>query len=243
MGRLQIDLLPEPWEGWQAEFDRLMRDPYLQRKYDRQRRLTEKHDYIARCCAEITTQSLQGRIIDVGPGPGEWLEICRLFNRDIMGVDAAGGDGGMGTGYVQLSKLMHQRQQIPCLYLGWQVCVEQLHQAEPDELGGPVASFNFQGSWEQCYAEHLDGPPHHLHHEAQQQTWRWEPPLRDAWIEAFEGMKKHLSPGGIILNWANGVGGDGAAARYNDEICRVAECCGLKLIKRYGNLHHKWRKS
>jgi len=222
--------------GWQTDFDRLLRDPYLARKYDRQRRVQDHLRYLQKYAPEVLGPATKSTyIIDVGCGAGETLEWARVFKWRTIGIEAPGGDGGMGDGYWQLSKLMHQRQGLAVLYCGWQAYVQRY---------GHVASlFNFRGSWSQSYANFLDGLPHHIHHDCHQQTWRWGVELREAWAAAFEFMAHWLVPGGHILIAANDTGGSGCRARYNQEMQEVASEAGLKLV-REGNkgLLLKWRK-
>jgi hypothetical protein len=237
--RNDLPLRPVPREDWQQDFDRLMRDEYLRRKYERTARVAEHLAYIRYHCPELT-KSGEGLVVDVGPGPGEFLEWCRKFGWKTLGVEAMSGAGGMGDGYLQLSRLMLERQGIDVRYCGWRQFVTHL-QADSCEL--EVAFFGFRGSWAQCYAEFVGGPPHHTHHDVKRQFWQFDYHLRSAWLDAFEAMEKRLVCGGSVLIAANRLGEQSGQDQYCREIRRVAERAGLTLVKREDNWVHQWRKA
>lgn len=237
-------LKPVPYDDWQDDFDTLMRDTYLSQKYSREVRLDEHLDYIRRHCHEVT-QKLPGVVVDVGPGPGEFLEWCRHYGNRIYAVDSPpDGLGGMGSGYVKLSRLMLDRQEIPRTGEGWLRFVDQLPAipSMPKELTPGVSLFNFRGSWAQCFAHLVSGPPHHLHHNVQQQRWKWGRQQREEWVDAFEAMVGALLPGGHILIAANRLGEPSEWEIYVREIKAVAEACGLTLVHEYDGYVHKWRR-
>lgn len=234
-----LPLLPVPSPEWQAEYDALMQDPYLRRKYDRQARIIEHWEYLNRLAPEVLTPGPEG-VMDIGCGPGEGIELCKSFGRDATGVEPPTGTGGMGTGYHRLSQLIHERQGIHVSYCGWQELVEFLLYVDlPSEL-----AFLSRGSWEQCYSEHLVGDPHHVHHDCHLQTWDWSFDLGRKWKRAFDAMVRCLVPGGFVLIWANGTGPSSGEdqQRYDTEIRKVAESSGLVLDYSEPPRLHRWRK-
>ena len=118
-------LRPSPFPEWDDEFARLMRVPYLAKKYNREVRIKEHFDFLRTYCPDILLGG-DGLVIDIGPGPGEALEICREYGWKTIGVDAPSGDGGMGTGYVKLSRMLHERQGLDVRYCGWQDFVRMM---------------------------------------------------------------------------------------------------------------------
>lgn len=236
----KLELLPLPHKEWQAEYNRLMRGAYLKRKYSRHGRLVEKRDYIVQLCPELLTAMHAGLlVIDVGTGPGEFLEIARQLGWSVGGIEAPGGEGGMGDEYWRLSRLLHERQVLAVEYCGWRHHVALFGDDAP---AGDVFLFNFQGSWEQCYHVHLEGEPHHVHHKASAQRWRFTDWLLAEWHVACRYMARRLVKGGLVLNWGNGTDGAGNEAQYAREIRRTAEEAGLELVKHEGTRLHKWRK-
>jgi len=213
-----------------------MRDPYLARKYDRERRLREHLHYLQRYAKEVFAKPLPStRIVDVGCGAGETLEWARVFGWNAVGVEAPSGEGGMGEGYWRLSQLLHERQKLTVLYCGWRNYIKKECHA--------AAFFNFRGSWAQSYADFLDGPPHHVHHDCHRQAWRWGVELQEAWRLAFDYMASVLVPGGHILIAANDTGGSTCRARYNKEMQTSATAAGLKLVREENKgLLLKWVK-
>lgn len=239
-----LPLHPIPFSEWEVDFVRLLRDEYLRKKYRRERRVREKFDYIVRNCPEIMRRpSGSGgiRVVDVGPGPGEFLEWARHYGWDEVGIDTLQGDGGMGDGYLALSQLLADRQGVFVSYCGFDSYVAVLHES-PQHPDTDVQLFNFQGSWAQCFAEFVSGEPHHVHHDAKLQRWEFTAELRTAWIEAFEGMAKHLVPGGSVLIYANQLGDDRNRAEYDKTLLDVADACGLALTKHEPTNLHKWTK-
>jgi len=222
--------------SWHAAFDRLMRDPYLSKKYNRERRVADHLHYLQRYAPEVLGQPItRTKIIDVGCGAGETLEWARTFGWETLGIEASGGEGGMGSGYWELSRLMHKRQGLHVLYCGWQGYIKHHSHA--------AALFNFRGSWAQSYAEFLGGEPHHVHHNCRQQWWKWGGELREAWALAFEFMRKNLIPGGHIVIAANDTGGSSCRARYNKDMQDLAKGAGFKLVREENKgLLLKWRK-
>jgi hypothetical protein len=93
-----------------SEIEGLLQDPYLSKKYNRDVRLKDKMDYIQRVTPEVTNAGLS--IVDVGPGPGEYLEWCRYFGNAILGVDSPY-ENAMGAEYEKLSRICHRWQEIP----------------------------------------------------------------------------------------------------------------------------------
>src|SRR5690606_26418783 len=80
--RSRVQLNPPPSAEWQYAAATLLDDPWLARKVDRERRLKEHRAYMERYCAELDGKGL---VIDIGPGPGEFLELCRAKGHDILG--------------------------------------------------------------------------------------------------------------------------------------------------------------
>lgn len=237
--RLPLNTVPSA--EWQSEFERLMRDPYLAKKYNRAERLQEHMAYIQDFCPEVSRR-LPGDVVDIGPGPGEFLELVRMFGNSVYGVDAETGTGGMGDGYLSLSRLLCARQRVPVAYGGLPWFVSHLKATR--EIGITAeALFNFRGSWAQCWHEHIGGEPHHLHHDVRKQYWIFGTKQRDAWLETFEVMHKRLIPGGHVLIAANRLGGSDSQQQYDEEIRKIAEVCGFRLVLEKDGWVHKWRKA
>ncbi len=239
---MELPLYPVPDEEWQAEFDRLLRaDAYLRKKYNREARVIEHRQYITQNCPEIITAE-PGLVVDLGLGAGELLEFARAFGHRAIGIDAPTGEGGMGNGYLRLSKLMHVRQKLDVDYTGGPAFFRELAKLSNAEIYGDMVLLSARGSWAQCWAKYVGGPPHHINHDCTQQYWIWSDRLRVEWRRAFRAMFKHLRPGGCVLIAANRLGERTNQQRYDSEITATAEAAGFESVKTADSYVHKWRK-
>jgi hypothetical protein len=224
-----------PSEAWQTEYDALVQDPWLRRKIDRNRRLREHSEYIDEHCEILKTDG-GGCVVDVGPGPGEFLEIARALGHTILGIDAPRGDGGMGDSYLKASQLMHQRQGIECDYQGFWHWIKYLDKL----INKPGLLFvNFRGSIEQCFSGHMRGIPHDKHHCSKRLSWKEERRTEIDLAYALEVIGKHLMPGGEIMIHANGA----ENTEYYDMVMSQTKISGLKLVLQKDLVLHKWKKS
>lgn len=234
----ELPLLPAPDAEWTARFERLMQDGFLAGKYDRARRLEDKGRYLHDHLPELVSRPAPGTtVVDVGPGPGEFLEWCRYLGYEIRGVDAAAGRGGMGDAYLELSRLLTRRQQVPVDYCGLAAWI-----ARHDEILRPqsVALVNSQGSIEQACSHLMEGSPHDQHHDCRRLRWRAGDELAAFFDEMLSAWKSWLVPGGTIFIYANGAANTRA---YEKAIERAARRVGgLTLTYRRKRIH-KWLKA
>lgn len=184
------------------EYERLMQDAWLARKTNRERRLNEIINYIDQNCIAEMNPHKKGLVVDIGPGPGEFLEIARLKGNKILGVDAPSGKGGMGENYVRVSQLMHIRQKIPVMYVRFTVWLssQTASQTAPD-----CKLINFRGSIEQCFSKYMDGPGHDKHQDCMQLSWKENDATIDAIEHSMEIMSQLLVRRGAVLIHANGA--------------------------------------
>ncbi|MCP3683534.1 MAG: class I SAM-dependent methyltransferase [bacterium] len=231
-----MELKQIPSVEWQKKYDKLMKDPYLSKKYDRKRRIKEKRKYISELCPEI--KRLRGKLIlDIGPGPGEFLEVCREFGHNVWGIDAKLNDAEMGDEYIQLSKLMSERQKILVDYVGFEDYLINDIAEDTDE--NEVYLINFQGSLEQAFAKYMKGPRHRETKDASQLAWVIDDDLKHIFNLMFEEFHRILEPGGYVLIYGNGAKNVGA---YDKLISATAAKYGFKLYLKKSHRLHKWRK-
>lgn len=242
---IDLPLMPipqRPYPGWQAEFDRVTSDQYVARKYNRAERIAEKLAYIEDHCPEVKQGG--GAVLDLGPGPGEYLEICRHFGNHVAGIDAPTGDGGMGNEYLLLSELMCQRQRITV----WRNGLLPIINGESPlgssgsriHLQPGFSLINSQGSIEQCFAHRMVGTPHHVHKNCRLLAWKVDDELRAEFRQMMERFHWLLRPGGAVLIYANGAAN---TPEYTREIKEAADAAGLKLVREDvdGRLH-RWER-
>lgn len=195
-----VDLMgreePEP-TGRLAE---LMADPWLHEKLRRDRRLREHGDYLERLVPWIADVE-PGLVIDIGPGGGELLEICRELGHEVIGIDAVSGSGGMGAAYLEASQLLTKARGLQVNYCGiW------CHAKTGVVFGKKGAVLiNSRGSLEQVFSDYMDGPPHDEHHKASQMTWRLGDKMTvTAMRRLMDWAAFQLRPGGVFLCHLNG---------------------------------------
>lgn len=227
---------------WEARRDLLVRgDDWLQRKTDRLRRLGEISEYVKTNCPEIM-KTPKGLVVDIGPGPGEFLEIARHYGHEVFGVDAETGTGGMGNKYLDLSRLMTERQRVNVEYCGFEFWLTNIFTHgtyEWRELASSCVLINSRGSIEQSMSAHMEGIPHHVHHDCKQLAWKDSGETRDAFGGMFAKFKRLVKPGGHVLIHANGSAND---KFYDEVVCESAERNAFKLVGGAGLTLHKWAR-
>lgn len=240
-----VDLRPVPSEAWQTEYDALMDNPWLASKLERAKRIDESYKYIGEHLPEMFLMP-KGVVIDIGPGPGEFLEIARNLGHDAIGIDAETGDGGMGNEYLRVSQLMTLRQNINVTYTGFETWVKRFGVDgcwDISKSENTIAVINSRGSIEQCLSDYMTGTPHDQHHRSDQLDWKMETATSEILLDAFEVFAKLLRPGGILLIHANGTGSNQSRYWYDACVCACGVSVGLKLVKQEGTRLHKWEKS
>ena len=225
-----------PDENWQSRYNEVMQDAFLQKKYCRSRRLLDKWNYIHQFLPELVCPNPNGVVVDIGPGPGEFLELCRELGYGIQGVDAATDFGGMGAPYLTLSRLMTSRNKIPVEYSGLK---NWLDYHNPRIEPGSVALINSQGSIEQSCSHLMDGPSHELHHDCRQLKWQKGPELASFFLNMMKCFNRWLRPGGMVFIYANGAANTRIYRRVIEKSARQIE--SLKLVYREDRIH-KWVK-
>lgn len=230
-----MKLKPVPNKTWQQKYDKLMTDPYLSKKYLRERRLKDKQKYINELCPEV--KRLKDKlIIDIGPGPGEFLELCREYGHKVLGIDAKLKDSEMGDEYIQMSKLMTTRQKIDVMYCG---LVDFIETKSAEIKDDSVLLINSQGSIEQSFAQYMEGPRHRETKNASLLSWVITEELTALFDKMFVEFARMLNISGSVLIWANGAKN---SPQYDNMILNSAAKCGLKLVYKKGKTLHKFRK-
>lgn len=232
---MKLKLNPIPDEAWKDKFDKVMENPYIKTKYDREKRIKEKKQYIKDYLPEVHGGEPKN-ILDIGPGPGEFMEICRWYGHDVWGVDAMKGDCEMGEEYLELSMLMNERQKLDVWNWGARmVFTEDISFPFP-----PVNIVNCQGAIEQIFKDHLEGPPHIEHHDARQLSWIESDKLNEDFLKFFSGIDEILAPGGILLIYANGAKN---TIKYHNLLMATMDKLNYKNVFSNRLTLHKFEKS
>jgi len=224
-----LSLYPLPSEDWQTQYDSLLKDPYIASKYNRVNRLQNKIKYIAEFLPELM-QLKEGKVLDIGTGPGEFLEVCRDMNFEVFGVDAPIGHSEMGDEYLLLSKLMTERQQLNVTYSG----------VDLDSFAdNTFALVNLQGSIEQVFKDYMIGTPHRLHKNANLLSWDIGDKLTEKMRLFLTNIYRILVKDGILMIYANGAQN---VKEYDDMMADLAEKIGFKKVIQSKHSIHKLQK-
>jgi len=233
---MTLELKPIPSNTWQAQYNVLMQDKYLSKKYNRKRRIKDKRKFMGEMTPELK-HCTDKIVLDIGPGMGEYLEICREFGHKVYGIDAEIDDCEMGNEYIKMSKLMIDRQKIAVKYIGF----DRYLDGAPAYhfLDGSVFYIVMQGSIEQCFKDYMTGPPHRKTKKASGLKWKTDKPTWDIFYKMFEEFDRILVDGGYIVIWANGSKNN---VEYDDMILRTAKKFpAFKLFKKIKKTFHKFR--
>lgn len=216
-----------------------MADDWVRWKTDRIRRFREHAQYLLQYGRELLDLQSGGLVIDLGPGPGELLEIARAMGFDAKGYDSKDGVGGMGPKYCAASRLMHTRQRLDVCYGGLDAFIHRYDQKIED--AGRAMLINSRGSIEQAMSRHMSGPPHNWHHNVRLLSWKQMGSTFDGFVCLFVAFRDALAVGGSVLLRANGSANDS----YYDRtvIGAASEAGGLKLVMHEKPLLHKFVKT
>lgn len=233
---MEPKLNPVPSAEWQAKYDELMKDPYLSKKYNRNKRIKDHKEYIKKCTPEIT-RCIGRTVLEIGPGMGEWLELCSMYGHDGIGIESELNESEMGNEYSQMIKLMAERQNLNINFVGF---VNYLYSEDKFIEPGSIFYINIRGSIEQCFKDYMTGIPHKITKNAHGLKWNITTELWDLWDKMVAEFDRILEVGGFIYCWANG-------SQNNPEydnlwLETLKKYPKLKLFKKEGKLQHKIRK-
>jgi len=190
-----MELKPIPNEEWRQKFDKVMLDPYIKKKYNREKRIQDKNQYISSYLPRIRSESNLS-ILDIGPGPGEFMEICQEYGHTTKGIDGLIENCEMGNEYMILSSLFAERQELDISYTGLNIQDWGYEDSQFDII-------NSQGSIEQVFRDYLVGIPHKVHKDCRKLNWREDDKTEDA-IRAFVSEAyRCLKPLGTLCIFAN----------------------------------------
>jgi len=196
-------------------YNELIKDDYIMKKCaNRAKRIKDIKDYVNNLAPEIFHESNKNLnhlyVIDIGPGPGELLELARHHGYGHLGFDAPLDDCEMGDKYIKFSHLMAKRQNINIEYCDFYKKIGNLGLQD-----STVVFINSRGSIEQVFRDHLVGVPHKVHKEAKRLAWKIDDDLKDKFRSMFLEFSRVLVTGGTILIHGNGASN---VNEYNDLI-------------------------
>jgi hypothetical protein len=196
-------------EAWEL----LSGNPWLQKKTGRGRRLKELREYVDTYLPEMKERPLQG-FLDIGPGPGELIELAMAESMDGYGWDAESPEGGMGNDYLRYSRLMHTTRGLDVTY-----CND--FRPISTRFRNALSIINLRGSIEQVMSPYMVGEPHHVHQDCRKLAWD-ETLGEGALISFFRVMRESLTDNGILMIAANGAMN---VDWYDDAVRRLSGEC------------------
>jgi SAM-dependent methyltransferase len=220
---VKIPLKKVPSGDWIKEYEKVLDDPYIKKKYDRDRRVADKLSYVNRYFPFLKRGGKT--ILDIGPGPGEFLEVCRYYGNNIFGADAPLGDCEMGDSYIRLSYLMNLRQGLNIEYKGLDL-----------DLYGD-SSFdviNSQGSIEQVFRDCLMGVPHKEEKNCMLLSWKEDEVTRNTILDFLKNCYRCLKNDGQLLIYGNGAKN---VKYYDNLIQNLSKEAGFSVKREKNRLH------
>ena len=236
----EIKLLDFKSKEDKEKYEKLIESEYIQRKcLNRKKRITEIKSYMNQLVPEILSEKNKGLnqffVLDIGPGPGELLEIARQHGYSHLGFDAKIEDCEMGSEYIEYSHLMAKRQNLNIEY-----CDFYKHIGKIPLEDQKAVLINSRGSIEQVFRSHLSGVPHKVHKDAKQLSWVVDEELKENFFIMFKEFSRILISGGVILIHGNGAKN---VEKYNSLVIEtVGKIDSLFLEASDGQRLHKIRK-
>lgn len=222
-------------DNWLKEYDLLMKDEYLSKKYNRKRRLNDHKKYINSYLPFL--KDGQGNVLDIGPGMGEFLELCRFYGCGAFGIDAKIDDCEMGNEYIKLSKLMTERQNVNVKYMGFE---NVLNNGQLPFENNFFRVINSRGAIEQVFKKHLKGVPHKVHKNCSLLEWDITNETKKEFDHFLREVYRTLENGGVCLIYGNGA----KNVRVYDELMHevINGIDGLEIVASEKNRMHKMEK-
>jgi hypothetical protein len=212
-----------------AEMNQLLESSdWLRRKVDRNRRMVELRKYVNKYIPEMLERPLHG-FLDIGPGPGELIELAMAASMDAHGWDAETPEGGMGSDYLKYSRLTHELRGLDVTY-----CDD--FRPIQARFNGALSIINLRGSIEQVMSDYMVGDPHDKHQDCRKLSWddrRAEGGLR-GFLKVMRASL--LDSNGVLMVAANGAAN---TAWYDKTIMDIFEVSGFSRIDRFDERTHK----
>jgi len=209
---------------------------WAEKKLDMVSRYGQIEKYVAEYLPELKYME-PGLVIDIGPGPGDFLAMCESMGHSALGIDGnRDGMGGMGEAYISLCEEYWEEFGVDV----WQCGLDDFLFSDDKPDSGSCCLINSRGSIEQAMSHCLVGSPHHEHHKATLLDWNKE--SGSAWLESFfYESAKFLRPGGILLIHANGT--HTTDGWYSNTVVSLGKRFGFDLSMKQSHRLHKWTLS
>jgi|SRR5210317_1952663 len=143
---------------------------WAEQKLDMERRHGQLEKYIAEYLPELKYMD-PGLVIDIGPGPGDFMAMCESMGHSSLGVDGnRDGEGGMGGAYISRCEEYWEEFGVDV----WQCGLDDFLFSDRKPASNSCCLINSRGSIEQALSHCMVGAPHHKHHKATLLDWNRE---------------------------------------------------------------------
>ena len=205
----------------------LVKDPWLARKVNRSRRVAELSAYVDKYLPEMEDRKLGG-FLDIGPGPGELIELAMAKQMDAYGWDAETPEGGMGDAYLEYSRLSHLVHDLDVTYCNDFAPIEV-------RFRNALSVINLRGSIEQVMSDCMNGESHDKHQNCNLLSWDMKRG-RDGLKKFLKCMRASLLDNGILM-----IAGNGAKNTdwYDKTMTSIYSECGFSRMKWFDERTHK----
>lgn len=227
-----IELKKIPSSEWESRMNKVLEVPYIKGKYNRTKRIQEKDSYVKSNLPELLSGGKA--VLDIGPGPGEFLEVCKYYGNDGIGIDAKISGSEMGDDYMTLAKLMTERQGIDVRYVGFE---NVLNNGELPFIDSMFNVINSQGAIEQVFRDHMIGPPIREQKDCRKLMWDMSSELITKMTHMFIEFHRILSVDGVVLIYANGCSDVPKYTNMIEGIIASIDGFKIEVANSQGRLH------
>jgi hypothetical protein len=220
---------------YDQEKNDIMNDPWIQKKFNRTDRIDRKKKYIDSYLPEL--KSGYYKVFDIATGPGEFVECCNDLGNSAIGLDFDSGMFGrpIDSLYEKYNRIIHEERHLPVIYGDFAKIIFEGHE-KLDEMKFNI--INCEWAINFIFKEIFNYHPERKEYK-NDGDWLIGDRFEIIFRAFFVWCKNHLAPNGIILLSALHATNE---PEYSKEIIRIAMQENFILLKRDGNLIHKFKK-
>lgn len=133
----------------------LLSDPTLAEKVDRQKQMRRFEHYVSQYLPELHAGGM--RILDIGTGAGEMLEVAQRMRNDAVGIERPRSQRAehyrlWWQTYLRLVELIHEQRRLAVWYVDlWAIIAGMC-----PGLRGPFHAINCRNGLQHIFKEHFD---------------------------------------------------------------------------------------
>jgi hypothetical protein len=216
------------------ESNRIVNDPWIVRKFDREKRILDKEKYIDKYLPEMNAGGLS--VLDIATGPGEFLELAQKRNCEAIGNEAPSKMLGRGEDnlYEKFGVIKHKEKDLYVIYADANDIIEK---GNPDTDGKTFDIINCQHAINfiavNCFNFKPEQGPYQNNGE-----WIFGDTFNAFFDRFFKWCKNHLNANGIVMIAA--LHADNKT-EYSEKVSAIARENGFCVEINDKDLNHKFR--